>query len=64
MLVLLTMGLLSPVQAADTPVINWLSYDKGMALGKSQQKKVFINFFNISVINNFFGFSNRTGTHK
>ena len=45
MLVLLTMGLLSPVQAADTPVINWLSYDKGMALGKSQQKKVFINFF-------------------
>ena len=43
-LVPLSMGLLSPVHA-DTAGINWVSYDKGMVLGKSQQKKVFINFY-------------------
>ena len=42
-LVLLSMGLLSPVYA-DTAGINWVSYDKGMVLGKSQQKKVFIKY--------------------
>lgn len=25
--------------------INWRSYDEGMALGKSEQKKVYINFY-------------------
>jgi len=43
-LVLLSMTLLSPVHA-DTAGINWVSYDKGMVMGKSQQKKVFINFY-------------------
>ena len=43
-LVLLFMGLLSPAHA-DTGGVKWLDYDKGMALAKSQQKKVFINFY-------------------
>ena len=35
---------LSPA-AADTAGIKWHTYDKGMALGKSLEKKVFINFY-------------------
>lgn len=33
----------SPVFSSET--IKWYSYDEGMVLGKSQQKKLFINFF-------------------
>ena len=43
-LVLLCTGLLTSA-TADTAGINWVNYDKGMALGKSQQQKVFINFY-------------------
>ena len=42
--VILGMGMLSSA-SAETGNINWVSYDKGMALGKSEQKKVFINFY-------------------
>jgi len=44
LLVLLFMGQLSPA-AAGTAGIYWQPYDEGMALGKSHQKKVFINFY-------------------
>lgn len=44
LLVLLFIGQFSPVQAGSAN-ISWLPYDEGMALGKSQKKKVFINFF-------------------
>ena len=42
--VFIFMSLLSPAHA-DTTGVKWVDYDKGMALGKSQQKKVFINFY-------------------
>ena len=44
LLVLLFIVQLSPVQAGSAGV-SWLPYAEGMALGKSQKKKVFINFF-------------------
>ncbi len=44
LLVLLLIVQLSPVQA-DTTGIKWRPYDEGMMLGKSQNKKVFINFY-------------------
>ncbi|MEN8244594.1 MAG: thioredoxin family protein [Thermodesulfobacteriota bacterium] len=44
LLVLLFIGQLLPVQAG-TGGVSWLPYDEGMTLGKSQKKKVFINFF-------------------
>lgn len=44
LLVLLFIVQLSPVQAG-TAGLSWLPYAEGMALGKSQKKKVFINFF-------------------
>ena len=44
LLVLLFIAQLSPVQAG-TGTVSWLSYDEGMTLGKSQKKKIFINFF-------------------
>ena len=44
LLVLLFIVQLSPVQAGSAGV-SWLPYEKGMTLGKSQKKKVFINFF-------------------
>ena len=34
-----------PAAALSADTIKWYSYDEGMALGKSQQKKVFINFY-------------------
>jgi len=43
-LVLIFMVQSSPA-AADTANIKWHTYDKGMELGKSLNKKVFINFF-------------------
>lgn len=44
LLALLVVGQAS-LAAAGTAGIKWLSYDQGMAQGKSQQKKVFINFY-------------------
>jgi thioredoxin-related protein len=34
-----------PSQSLSAETIKWHSYDEGMSLGKSQQKKIFINFF-------------------
>ena len=37
--------IVQPAPAADADGIRWYSYEEGMALGKSNPKKVFINFF-------------------
>lgn len=34
-----------PSQSVSAETIKWYSYDEGMSLGKSQHKKIFINFF-------------------
>ena len=46
-LILLTLLIAAPITpaVAGTPGVQWLTYDQGMAQGKSQQKKVFINFY-------------------
>lgn len=41
---LLFIGQFSPAPA-ESGGINWHPYDEGMALGKTQKKKVFINFY-------------------
>jgi thioredoxin-related protein len=44
LLVLMFIGQFSSATAG-TAGISWHPYDEGMALGKSQEKKVFINFY-------------------